>query len=284
MAANICCKQVVHYYLSLPDGNNRMLIPKFSWWYYQSVASEVNGETYQYPLYENGDTYSYDFDGLRKALKEVKPRILLLASPNNPTGNSLTPDELDRLLAEVPEGVITYIDEAYASYINEDITYIKRLIDKYPRLIISRTMSKFYGLPGLRMGFAFVSKGMDDFAKYSNVYLGYNRISEDIAIAALKSESHYRDIAHKMNESRKMYEEELGALEGFKVYKSQANFILVKYPIALKEALQEAFKNEDYKVKFMNEPDINTHMRITLGRPEQNRKVCDTILAIACKG
>lgn len=277
-------KQVVHYFLTQPDGNNRMLIPKFSWWYYQSVASEVNGETYQYPLYENGDTYSYDFDGLRKALKEVKPRILLLASPNNPTGNSLTPDELDQLLAEVPEDVVTYIDEAYASYINEDITYIKRLIDKYPRLIIARTMSKFYGLPGLRMGFAFVSKGLEAFAKYSNVYLGYNRIAEDIAIAALKSESHYRNIARQMNESRRMYETELSAIEGFKVYRSQANFILVKYPIALKPALQEAFKNEDYKVKFMNEPDINSHLRITLGRPEQNRKVCDTILAIARKG
>jgi histidinol-phosphate aminotransferase len=49
----------------------------------------------------------------------------------------------------------------------------------------------------------------------------------------------------------------------------------------LKPALQEAFASEDYKVKFMNEPGIDTHMRITLGRAEQNRKVCDIILKIA---
>ena len=273
-------KQVVHYFLTM-TGNNRMLIPKFSWWYYQSVAAEVDGETYQYPIYENGDTFSYDFDGLRKALKDVKPRILLLASPNNPTGNCLTPEELDCLLAEVPNDVVTYVDEAYASYVNEDSSYVKRLVDKYPNLIIARTLSKFYGLPGLRMGFAFVSKGMEKFAKFSNVYLGYNRISEDIAIAALKSEAHYRDVANKMNADRRMYENELGALPGFKVYRSAANFILVKYPIVLKERLQQAFKDEDYKVKFMNEPDLNTHMRITLGRPEQNRMVADTILRIA---
>jgi histidinol-phosphate aminotransferase len=84
-----------------------------------------------------------------------------------------------------------------------------------------------------------------------------------------------------MNESRGWYEQEIGALEGFKVYKSVANFILIKYPIALKEALQQAFAEQDYKVKFMNEPDINTHMRITLGRPEQNRLVIDTIKKIA---
>ena len=77
-----------------------------------------------------------------------------------------------------------------------------------------------------------------------------------------------------------MYTRELGALEGFKVYKSVANFILIKYPIALKERLQEEFKGMSYKVKFMDEPDINSHMRITLGQREQNRKVCDAILKV----
>ena len=276
-------KQMAHYYLTLPDGNNRILIPKFSWWYYQSVAAEVRGETYQYSIYEDGDTYSYDFDDLRRALKEVKPKILLLASPNNPTGNCLSPEELERVLSEIPDGVITYIDEAYASYVNEDSSYVKRLVDKFPNLIVARTMSKFYGLPGLRMGFAFISKGMDDFAKFNNLYLGYNRISEDIAIAALKSEDYYRNVARQMNEGRRMYEETFNKLPGFKVYRSAANFILVKYPIALKPALEKAFKDENYKVKFMNEPDINTHMRITLGRPQQNRVVAQTIEEIARK-
>jgi histidinol-phosphate aminotransferase len=67
------------------------------------------------------------------------------------------------------------------------------------------------------------------------------------------------------------------------VYESVANFILIKYPIELKEALQKAFAEQSYKVKFMNEPDINTHLRITLGRPEQNRIVIDTIKEIASK-
>ena len=57
--------------------------------------------------------------------------------------------------------------------------------------------------------------------------------------------------------------------------------MLVKYPIALKPALQKAFAEQEYKVKFMNEPGIDTHLRITLGRPEQNRIVIDTIKNIA---
>jgi histidinol-phosphate aminotransferase len=133
------------------------------------------------------------------------------------------------------------------------------------------------------MGFGFIGKGeqMERFAHYANMYLGYDRLSEDVAIAALKSDAHYRKIAEVMAEAREMYTKELSPLPGFKVYKSVANFILIKYPIELKERLQKAFAEQNYKVKFMNEPDIDTHMRITLGRREQNRLVCDTILRIA---
>lgn len=274
-------KQIVHYALTLPDGNKTMLVPKFSWWYYKSIADEVGGETIQYPLYEDEHTYRYDLTRLEEMVQELNAKILLLASPNNPTGNSLTPDEIDQILNKVPESTYVVIDEAYASYINKDTTYIARLIGKHPNLLIVRTMSKFYGLPGLRMGFGFIGEKLLPFSRYGNKYLGYNRISEDVAIAALKSDAHYRAIADSMEQDRQMYRRELEQLPGFKVYDSQANFILVKYPIELKDRLQAAFKEQDYKVKFMNEPDINTHLRITLGRPEQNRIVADTIVKVA---
>lgn len=274
-------KQAVHYFLTQADGNKTMLIPKFSWWYYKSIADEVDGYTLQYPLYEEGNTFKYDMEAIREMIEREHPKILLLASPNNPTGNGLTPAELDKLLSFVPKETIVLVDEAYASFVTDDHSYINVLVNKYDNLIISRTLSKFYGLPGLRMGFGFISKGLDKFIRYSNKYLGYNRFSEDVAIAALKSDAHYREVARMMNESRKMYESEIGALPGFKVYDSVANFILIKYPIELKPALQAAFARENYKVKFMNEPDINTHLRITLGRPEQNRIVADTIKRIA---
>lgn len=276
-------KQSVHYFLTQEDGNKTMLIPKFSWWYYKSIADEVDGRTLQYPLYEEGTTFKYDLGTMKRMVEEEKPKILLLASPNNPTGNGLTPDDLAELLAFVPKETIVLIDEAYASFVTEDNSYIGALVNKYDNLIISRTLSKFYGLPGLRMGFGFISKGLEKFIRYSNKYLGYNRLSEDIAIAALKSEAHYRDVARMMNESRKMYEEEIGVLPGFKVYDSVANFILIKYPIELKPLLQKAFADVNYKIKFMDEPDINTHLRITLGRPEQNRLVADIIKQIALK-
>ncbi len=275
-------KKTVHYFLNL-GGSKTMIIPQFSWWYYKSIADEVDGTTLQYPVYENGDTYTYDFEGLKKMIDDVNPKIVLVASPNNPTGNALTEAEMEQLVEMVPPTTIVLVDEAYASFASSDASYIKRLIEKHPNIVVCRTLSKFYGLPGLRMGFGFVGKGpeMQRFTRYANMYLGYDRLSEELAIAAMKSDSHYREVAKVMGEARRMYTEELGVLPGFKVYRSFANFILIKYPIALKEALQKEFAQESYKVKFMNEPGIDTHMRITLGRAEQNRKVCDIILKIA---
>lgn len=274
-------KQTVHFFLGRKAGGGTMLIPKFSWWYYKSLADEVGGHTYQYPLVESDDTFVYDFDTMLDMAREKKPELLLLASPNNPTGNGLTPEELEYVMERVPQETVVVVDEAYASFVSPKADYIAPMVKKWPNMIFVRTLSKFYGLPGLRMGYGFMSAPLKDFTRFSNKYLGYNRISEDIAIAALKSDSHYRHIAELMNADRKRYDEEIGTLPGFKVYKSVSNFILVKYPIELKERLQKAFKDEDYKVKFMNEPDINTHLRITLGRPEQNALVIDTIKRIA---
>ena len=68
---------------------------------------------------------------------------------------------------------------------------------------------------------------------YSTKYLGYNRLSEEIGIAVLKANDYYQNVADLMAEDRETYMREIGALEGFKVYHSEANFILVKYPISL---------------------------------------------------
>ena len=273
-------KNAVHYYLSKGD-NRTILIPEFSWWYYNRIAGECGGKFEMYPLHEQDDTFAYDVDEVIEYTNRIHPRMLLLASPNNPTGNCLTPDEVTRIMEHIPDDTMVLIDEAYASFITSDIDYIAPLVNKHDNLIISRTLSKFYGLPGLRMGFGFMGKGHDGFLNYANKYLGYNRFSEMVALAALQSESHYRDVANQMEWDRQLFKKELGPLPGFKVYKSVANFILIKYPTRIKEALQKALVAQNYKIKFMSDKGLEDCLRITLGRPEQIQVVVDTIKRVA---
>ena len=276
-------KQVVHCFLSGKEKQKTLLIPKFSWWYYKSIADEVEGRSVLYPLYEEGNTFKYDFEAMKEAIRKENPEMVLIASPNNPTGNSLTSEELDQILSFISPETVVVIDEAYASFANKDTSYIKPLLEKFPNLLIVRTLSKFYGLPGLRLGFAFMGTALTRFLNYSTKYLGYNRLSEELGIAVLRSTDYYQQVADQMAEDRQMYMNELNTLEGFKVYQSNANFILVKYPIELKATLQAAFKAKGYQIKFMNEPDINTHMRITLGTHRQNVEVIATIKEVVAQ-
>lgn len=269
-------KNSVHYYLST-GGNNTIMIPEYSWWYYNRIAGECGGTFEMYPLHETGDTFAYDVDEVIEYTNRIHPRMLLLASPNNPTGNSLTPEEIGRIMESIPSDTMVLIDEAYASFISCDTSYVAPLVSKYSNLIISRTLSKFYGLPGLRMGFGFIGKGHEGFLNYANKYLGYNRFSEAVALAALDSDEHYRKVADDMEWDRQLFKKELGNLPGFKVYKSVANFILIKYPVAIKEALQKALAEQDYKIKFMGDKGLEDCLRITLGQPQHIQAVVDTI-------
>ena len=272
-------KNTVHYFL-MNSPLKTILIPEFSWWYYNRIASEGGGCYEMYPLHEKEDTFAYDVDEVIEYTNRIHPRMLLLASPNNPTGNSLTPDEIGKIMENIPSDTMVLIDEAYASFITTDTQYIAPLVDKFSNLIISRTLSKFYGLPGLRMGFGFIGKGHDQFISYINKYLGFNRFTEAVALAALDSDDHYRRVADEMEWDRQLFKKELGNLPGFKVYKSVANFILIKYPTRIKEALQKALKLEDCKIKFMSDKGLEDCLRITLGRRDQIQTVVDTILRV----
>lgn len=269
-------KNAIHYFLMKSD-NKKILIPEFSWWYYNKVAQECDGMFEMYPLHEQKDAFAYDIDEVIAYTNRIHPCMLLLASPNNPTGNSLDSEEIVRIMENIPSDTMVLVDEAYANFITSDVDYIAPLVNKYNNLIISRTLSKFYGLPGLRCGFGFIGKGHDQFLSYINKYLGYNRFSEAVALAALESDDYYRHVADDMEWGRQLYKKELGNLPGFKVYKSMANFILIKYPVEIRDALMEALRIQDYKIKFMSDKGLESCLRITLGRKEQTQVVCDTI-------
>ena len=206
-------KNAVHYYLMKGD-NKTILIPEFSWWYYNRIAGECGGNFEMYPLHQLDDTFAYDVEEVIEYTNRIHPRMLLLASPNNPTGNCLTPEEIGKIMENIPADTMVLIDEAYASFISTDTDYIAPLVNKYSNLIISRTLSKFYGLPGLRMGFGFMGKGHENFLSYANKYLGYNRFTEAVAIAALESDDHYRKVADDMEWDRQLFKKELGNLPG----------------------------------------------------------------------
>lgn len=268
-------KQTVHCFLG---AGARILIPSHSWWYYQRLAGEVGGESVEYPLVEDGDTFAYDIDALLRVHAAVQPSVVLLASPNNPTGNVLAHDDLLRLLRRMQDSVVV-LDQAYWTNAMEDGDLVASLHRAFPSLMIVRTFSKYYALAGMRIGYAVLGERLGTLSRFGARYLGYHRLSEIVAIAALDSPEYYRGIARNMADDREMFVRTLGALPGFTVYRSEANFILVKFPEELRDPIKNELTHRDMIVKFMNEPRLSSHMRITLGTQEQNRLIASAIVS-----
>lgn len=267
-------KQIVHCYLGPGE---KILSPAQSWWYYQKVAAEVGGETVTYALKEGPDTFYYDVDEIVDLYRKESPRVVLIASPNNPTGNSF-PDADLKKLTEVFRESIVVLDEAYWGFADASNEHIAELVGRYRNLVVLRTFSKYYALAGARIAFAAVGTSLSRLTRFASRYLGYNRISEALALAALDSPEYYATISSAMRLDRKAYREFFDHLEGFQLFKSDANFVLVKIPTDIKEPLRTFLADRYIAVKFFTEPEFISCIRITIGTAEHNRKMLSAMV------
>ncbi len=275
-------KQVVQCYINKGD---KIMIPSRSWWYYKKIADESEGINVHYPILEGHDSFYYDIDRMIEVYKEQKPKLVLISSPNNPTGNRLELDQLNFVLHQMKDSVVV-LDEAYSGFDEKYKTDPVDLVGKFPNLLIIRTFSKYYALAGIRTGFGFPGANLDKFLLMNARYLGFNRVSEKIAIAALDSSDYYATLGRKMNEDKEMLLRELNQYTGFQAFRSYANFILVKIPPEIKSSLNKHLIEGNIIVKFMNEDGLDSHIRITLGTHTQNSmllKLIQTFMQKAIK-
>jgi len=272
-------KQAVHCYLGKGD---KIMIPSYSWWYYKKIADEKKGVKIEYPIVEGEDSFYYDMQAMLKIYEEQKPKLVLISSPNNPTGNHLEIDQLKIVLRRMKDTIVI-IDEAYTLFYNSDNSHLKDLLSEFPNVLIIRTFSKYYGLAGLRIGFVLMGENHAELSLFSARYLGYNRLSEKIAIAALDSCEYYDDMRNKMAADMDMYLKEFNKMEGFKAYRSYANFMLVKIPAGIKDNLKKYFTDRNMIVKFMEEDGLFSHIRITIGTQEQNRLLLNLLRSFLAK-
>ena len=272
-------KQAVQCYLNKGE---KIMIPSYSWWYYKKIADDAEGISIQYPIVEGVDTFYYDIEGMIEVYNEQKPKLILISSPNNPTGNRLETEQLNFVLDKMKDCIVV-LDEAYLLFDETYKTDPVGLVNRFPNLIIIRTFSKYYALAGIRTGFAFLGDNHDRISLLSTRYLGFNRLSEKIAIAALDSPEYYNSISMKMASDMEMLYNELNQLPGFTAYRSFANFILVKIPSEIKDPLKKYLTERNMIVKFMNEEGLDRHIRITIGTHPQNCMLLKLIRFFMCK-
>lgn len=259
-------KQAIHHWLRPGD---RCLIPSASWWYYRSIADEVGGVTLPYPIVEEPTEYVYDVESLLRIQRETPARVLLISSPNNPTGNRFPASRLPEMLAGFRDAIVVY-DEAYWGFSHGGSEDLAGMTDAYPNLLVLRTFSKLYALAGARIGYGIAGTALASFLKFSARNLGYNRISERLALAALSNPGYYARIRDGMVADRRTILETLRGFPGIRAYSSDANFVLARFPPSAVAQVKAELDRRGLIVKFFTEPDFVDCARITLGTPQEN--------------
>ncbi|TNE32493.1 histidinol-phosphate transaminase [bacterium] len=144
-------------------------------------ANKLNRFIVKVPLNED---YSYDLNAMIKAISR-STRIIYLANPNNPTGMMITKNEFEEFMKKVPSDVLVVLDEAYNAYSSEYDDCPNGLDYECSNLLVLRTMSKSYGLAGIRVGFAVGPKGLIDYLYRVKLPFEPNILAQKAAIAAL---------------------------------------------------------------------------------------------------
>jgi histidinol-phosphate aminotransferase len=253
----------------LQRGNN-ILCPYESWWYFDKLITVRGGIPLYYYLKTQDGSYTYDINSILEIAIRHDPKFLIICAPNNPTGTVISLHDLERIIRTLPDTIII-IDEAYWGFSKELEPYEARFIEKYPNIIMIRTFSKLYAMAGIRIGYGFVGSSFDRLLEKNARYLGYNRISEELAIAALESTEYYTHVAKLIIEEReKLYDFFAQYPNLATCYSSESNFILVKLQSDFFAKLKPYLDQKQVIIKFFTEEKFKDQVRITIGTPPQN--------------
>ncbi|MBX3221545.1 MAG: histidinol-phosphate transaminase [Labilithrix sp.] len=213
---------------------------------------------------------SWDLDApmMKRAIEMMRPNVLFVASPNNPTGNRVDDARL-REVIEAATGVFTIVDEAYVDYAAEGS--VRGWREQHPNLGVLRTVSKI-GLAALRVGWLEANGAL--VAELDKVRQPFNLSATSQAAAAAVLEDAWDDVLRdvaRVVEARRALAEAISAIDGFSVTPSSANFLWVKTPGSA-EAVFDALVKEGVLVRSFHASGgrLRTQLRITIGTDAEN--------------
>jgi histidinol-phosphate aminotransferase len=260
--------EIIQYLIQMFCNKHDLILnvtPSFAM--FQVIPAVLNIKLLEIPLIETENNWELDFSKVMNNLEKTK--IIFLANPNNPTGTVFNKNQILEIIKS--KKCIVVIDEAYYDY--ESFTYAELLKD-YDNLIIMRSFSKTLGLAGCRLGYLISNKNIIDI--YNSVRLPYNINSLSLVTAETvldNLEIIKENFVKLFSEKNRIYNK-LIKLPKLKVYKSGANFILLKTEYA-EQVYNKILKNKGILLKYFSKGRLKNCLRITVGTVEQNNILID---------
>jgi histidinol-phosphate aminotransferase len=253
----------------LIKNRSRVAIPSPTFTVYRLIAQVLGAGILDIPLSAD---MTFDIDALISKSRESGAGVLIVNTPNNPTGAVLRGEDLRRILEKFPGYLL--LDEAYYEFWGHTG---KELLHDYPRLIITRTFSKAMGMASLRVGYLLAHPELA--AQISKAKLPYNvnQFSLIAAEVALENIERFRPAIETVLEERERLGSALGKLPGVRVYPTEANFFLVEVPAAPKVIFEDLYEQGILIRDVSSYPMLSRCLRVSVGTPDENNRLLSAL-------
>ena len=256
-------------FLACLGAGRKVLIPQPSFSLYEKIALLLQADLVEVPMLPELD---FDVDAVIRSAISEKVDFVVLSTPNNPTGKSLSRADIERILDAVD--AIVLVDEAYIEFSKEESAL--DLIGSYPNLIVLRTMSKALALAGMRIGFAISNPALMAEITKPKIPFASGRLAEITLVNVLENYSLVTDAVNFILAERRRLQDELKAIPGVSAFESDTNFLIIRVGDASK-----VFSNlKDAGVLVRNVsgyPLMENCLRFNVGLREENDRLLELL-------
>lgn len=244
--------------------------PSFS--EYTFAARLMDAECVYVPLAD----FKHDLSAMADKITG-RTKLVFVCNPNNPTGTSVTKEEVEALMAKVPEHVMVIFDEAYYEYVQDadyprTLDYVKQGIKN---VIVLRTFSKIHGLAGLRVGYGFAYPEVVGWINRTREPFNVNIMAQAAAVAALADKNHVRE-SIQVNERGKAQLYKGFDERGLAYVPTQANFIFARVGVSSRELFPLLLK-QGVIVRTGDIFDLDDYIRLTVGTEQENERFFEAL-------
>lgn len=254
--------ELIYYLITTFGGPVLYPVPTFSM--YGIIGKAIGVKTIGIPLAGVNDPFPFDLDMEKtmRALKNERPKLIFLSTPNNPTGNCFSEDKILRIIT-ASKGIVV-VDEAYMPF--SQLKGFVSYISGYPNLVVMRTLSKV-GLAALRVGFLIGNEEAIKEVNKVRLPFNLNSVSQALAVKALRDGKRMRSHIDAIVRERGRLHAELSRLKGVTCYPSEANFILFK--VRGSDRVYKGLLKKGVLVRNMKGV-VESCLRVTVGTKREN--------------
>jgi len=215
--------------------------------------------------------FGHDLAAMAQSIDQ-DTRLIFIANPNNPTGTFMPAAEIEAFLKKVPPHIVVVLDEAYNEYLTPEQQYDSiAWVRQYPNLLVSRTMSKAYGLAGLRIGFGIAQPALTDLLNRIRQPFNVNSLAQVAAIAALGDAAFLKESARINAEGYRQLTQAFDEM-GLAYVPSCGNFVLVRVGSddSAGARVNLALLKRGVIVRPVGNYGLPQWLRISIGLPQEN--------------